>query len=242
MNKVSLTALAAAILLAMTSSLAAHTTYTGYSSAPGSKGTCASTCHGSSGGTIEVSGFPSEYTPGQAYAVVVAHSGGSAIKQFNGSCRVGTGSSNAGTIGAGTNTSTYNTTGETNGVHLSSIDLDNAEFVWTAPSAGTGEVRLYVAGHQGTAGGANTRIVMVAQEASALCTIGDADGSGGVDIDDVVYLIAYIFTGGPAPVTSLCCGDADGSGGIDIDDVVYVVAYIFTGGPEPDAEACNPPF
>ncbi len=32
------------------------------------------------------------------------------------------------------------------------------------------------------------------------CVPGDADGSGGVDIDDVVYLINYIFGGGPAPV------------------------------------------
>jgi hypothetical protein len=28
---------------------------------------------------------------------------------------------------------------------------------------------------------------------------GDADCSGGVDIDDVVYLIAYIFSGGNDP-------------------------------------------
>ncbi|MFH1892995.1 MAG: dockerin type I repeat-containing protein [Candidatus Zixiibacteriota bacterium] len=74
------------------------------------------------------------------------------------------------------------------------------------------------------------------------CIIGDADGSGGVDIDDVVYLIAYIFTGGPPPDKAVCCGDADGSGGVDIDDVVYLIAYIFTGGPAPDPEACNPPF
>jgi len=176
------------------------------------------------------------------YTVLLTHSGGSAIKQFNGSCRVGNGSDNAGTISAGTNTSTYNTTGETNGIHLSSNDKDNAEFVWTAPPAGTGTVRLYVAGHQGSASGPNTKVVLVAQEAAISCIIGDADGSGGIDIDDVVYLIAYIFTGGPAPVTSLCCGDADGSGGVDIDDVVYLVAYIFTGGPAPDVEACNPPF
>jgi len=29
---------------------------------------------------------------------------------------------------------------------------------------------------------------------------GDADGSGAIDIDDVVYEINYIFGGGPAPV------------------------------------------
>jgi len=62
---------------------------------------------------------------------------------------------------------------------------------------------------------------------------GDADGSGGVDIDDVVYMIAYIFTGGPEPMCGLLAGEVDCSGGIDIDDVVYLIAYIFTGGPAP---------
>ena len=33
---------------------------------------------------------------------------------------------------------------------------------------------------------------------------GDANGMGGVDIDDVVYLISYIFSGGPAPVPGCC--------------------------------------
>ena len=67
---------------------------------------------------------------------------------------------------------------------------------------------------------------------------GDTDGSGGVDIDDVVYNIAYIFTGGPLPACTPVetCGDADMSGSIDIDDVVYTIAYIFTGGPTP----CHP--
>jgi hypothetical protein len=31
------------------------------------------------------------------------------------------------------------------------------------------------------------------------CVPGDADESGAVDIDDVVYLIEYIFAGGPPP-------------------------------------------
>jgi hypothetical protein len=64
---------------------------------------------------------------------------------------------------------------------------------------------------------------------------GDADGSTGVDIDDVVYLIAYIFSGGPAPVPYES-GDANCSGEIDIDDVVYVIGYIFSGGNAP----CDP--
>lgn len=61
---------------------------------------------------------------------------------------------------------------------------------------------------------------------------GDADGSGAVDIDDVVFLISYIFSAGPPP-DPIESGDADCSGEIDIDDVVYLIAYIFTGGPAP---------
>jgi hypothetical protein len=61
---------------------------------------------------------------------------------------------------------------------------------------------------------------------------GDADASGEVDIDDVVYLIAYIFSGGPEPVPYES-GDADCSGDVDIDDVVWLISYIFSGGNEP---------
>ena len=61
---------------------------------------------------------------------------------------------------------------------------------------------------------------------------GDADGSGEVDIDDVVYLIAFIFSGGPSP-DPYESGDADCSGEVDIDDVVYLITYIFSGGNAP---------
>ena len=64
---------------------------------------------------------------------------------------------------------------------------------------------------------------------------GDANGSSEIDIDDVVYLIAYIFSGGPAPAP-LESGDADCSGDTDIDDVVYLINYIFSGGNAP----CDP--
>jgi len=61
---------------------------------------------------------------------------------------------------------------------------------------------------------------------------GDADGSEDVDIDDVVYVIQYIFASGPPP-EPLEAGDADCSGGVDIDDVVYLIAYIFSSGNAP---------
>jgi hypothetical protein len=61
---------------------------------------------------------------------------------------------------------------------------------------------------------------------------GDADGSGDVDIDDVVYLINYIFSGDPPP-DPYESGDADCSGAVDIDDVVWLINYIFSGGNAP---------
>ena|GEM_PF-1155662 len=63
-------------------------------------------------------------------------------------------------------------------------------------------------------------------------TLGDTDASGELDIDDVVYLIAYIFLNGPQP-QPLFTGDTNCDGEIDIDDVVYLIAYIFSGGPPP---------
>jgi len=62
------------------------------------------------------------------------------------------------------------------------------------------------------------------------------DDSGEVDIDDAVFLISYIFAGGPEP-DPYWTGDVNCSTGIDIDDAVYLVAFIFSGGPPP-CEGC----
>jgi PKD repeat protein len=64
---------------------------------------------------------------------------------------------------------------------------------------------------------------------------GDANGDATVDISDVVSLIAYIFSGGPAP-SPLLAGDANCDGGVDISDAVYLISYIFSGGPAPCTE------
>lgn len=64
------------------------------------------------------------------------------------------------------------------------------------------------------------------------CKCGDADGNTIWNISDAVFLIAYIFGGGPAP-DPLCLGDADGNGIVNISDAVYLISYIFGGGPEP---------
>lgn len=70
-------------------------------------------------------------------------------------------------------------------------------------------------------------------DAEFMC--GDANSSGSIDIDDIVFLIAYVFQGGlpPDPVEA---GDVNCSGSIDIDDIVYLVAYVFQAGDDP----CDP--
>jgi len=76
----------------------------------------------------------------------------------------------------------------------------------------------------------SVRIEVVEQ--SFLC--GDVDDSGNVDIDDIVFLIAYLFSGGPAP-SDLRTGDVNCVESIDIDDVAYLIGYLFSGMDEPCA-------
>ncbi len=61
---------------------------------------------------------------------------------------------------------------------------------------------------------------------------GDADGSEAIAISDAVYIVNFIFGGGPAPDPPEA-GDADCSGNVGIGDAVYIINYIFGGGPAP---------
>jgi hypothetical protein len=65
-----------------------------------------------------------------------------------------------------------------------------------------------------------------------ICEDGDANGDGLINSADVVYLINYLFKGGPAPVP-LEAGDCNGDGIINSADVVYLINYLFKGGPPP---------
>jgi len=61
---------------------------------------------------------------------------------------------------------------------------------------------------------------------------GDGNGDGKINVGDVVYLINYLFKGGPAPVT-LQAGDANCDGKVTVTDVIYLINYLFKGGPPP---------
>ena len=68
---------------------------------------------------------------------------------------------------------------------------------------------------------------------------GDIDGSGSemVDISDLVYLVDYMFVGGPEPDPLWVADIDDCMGVIDISDLVYMVDFMFLGGPAP-CELC----
>ena len=66
------------------------------------------------------------------------------------------------------------------------------------------------------------------QEFELPCRVGDVDNDGGVDISDAVYLIQYIFAGGPAPA-NLCAGDVTGDTIVDISDVIAILSFVFLG-------------
>jgi hypothetical protein len=70
---------------------------------------------------------------------------------------------------------------------------------------------------------------------------GDANCDGTVSVSDVVYLINYLFKGGPwcwcDSVDPLDChkgpGDANCDGTVSVSDVVYLINYLFKGGSPP---------
>ncbi|MCH2141598.1 MAG: FG-GAP-like repeat-containing protein [Phycisphaerales bacterium] len=53
------------------------------------------------------------------------------------------------------------------------------------------------------------------------CCLGDIDGSGGVDVDDLLAVIAAFGTCGDP---SNCPADLDGNGAVDVDDLLTVIA------------------
>jgi hypothetical protein len=62
--------------------------------------------------------------------------------------------------------------------------------------------------------------------------LGDVNRDGSVTVADVVYLINYLFKGGPAP-DPLMRGDVNHYGNVTVADAVFLINYLFKGGPAP---------
>ncbi len=63
-------------------------------------------------------------------------------------------------------------------------------------------------------------------------TRGDVNMDLQISVSDVVFLVNYLFRGGPAPTPSFL-GDVDCSGAVEVSDVIYLVSFLFKGGPAP---------
>jgi hypothetical protein len=67
---------------------------------------------------------------------------------------------------------------------------------------------------------------------------GDADGSGSVEIDDALYVLAYVSGfpydgGGPPDPACLDALDSDANGAIGVGDAIQILNFLFLGGPPP---------
>jgi len=63
---------------------------------------------------------------------------------------------------------------------------------------------------------------------------GDTNLDGVITSADIIYLVGYVFKGGPAPKPIPESGDANCDGVVTSSDVIFLVNHVFKGGPAPD--------
>lgn len=76
---------------------------------------------------------------------------------------------------------------------------------------------------------------------------GDTNGDWDIDLSDGIYLLSFLYVGGPGPVPFECGtevptrpnGDANGDSALDLSDAVSIFAYLFAGASEPAAIHCG---
>ncbi len=61
---------------------------------------------------------------------------------------------------------------------------------------------------------------------------GNVNCDGQITVSDVIYIINYLFKGGPTP-NPLENGDVNCDGKVNVTDVVYLINYLFKSGPAP---------
>lgn len=61
---------------------------------------------------------------------------------------------------------------------------------------------------------------------------GDGDANGVVNITDGIYVLNFLFLGGPPPPCR-DAADADDNGAVNITDGIYILNFLFLGGPPP---------
>jgi hypothetical protein len=95
---------------------------------------------------------------------------------------------------------------------------------YIGPSQIEGEVYIFLLGDSD--GDTLTFITIV-----YLC--GNVNNDNMVNILDITYMIAYLYTMGPEPIPPTS-GDVNGDGLTNILDITYLIEYLYLGGPEPN--------
>jgi len=63
---------------------------------------------------------------------------------------------------------------------------------------------------------------------------GNSNGDANVDLGDSLYIVNWLFSGGPQPTCMDSC-DTNDDGGVDISDCIFLLNYLFVSGPPPAA-------
>src|SRR5690606_4553438 len=63
---------------------------------------------------------------------------------------------------------------------------------------------------------------------------GDADGFGGLNLTDGIFILNYLFVGNVSPMCNEAL-DSDDNDSLNLTDGIYVLSYLFSGGPPPAA-------
>lgn len=132
-----------------------------FSGSPGDSGNTCTQCHAPSGanfgGTPNLTGFPTNYVPGQTYNLTLAISGSSSSKfGFNLTAEQLSNNAKAGTWTAGTGSQLRNNGATAGLTHTNAGPLNTWNVAWTAPATNVGDVVFYFATVQANNNGANS--------------------------------------------------------------------------------------
>ena len=62
---------------------------------------------------------------------------------------------------------------------------------------------------------------------------GDVNVSGAITSADIIFMVGFVFKGGPGPSPCDAAGDVNCSGAVTSADIIYLVGFVFKGGPAP---------
>jgi len=65
------------------------------------------------------------------------------------------------------------------------------------------------------------------------CVRGDVNESGSINSADIIFLVNFVFKGGPEPLCNSTQGDVNCNGITNSADIIFLVNFVFKGGPPP---------